>query len=98
MPTREEFDELSSEELAERAMSLAKHRVDVGFFWSLLKAIPAAEAAAGNVDEATMDVHSLMERVRDLLHADEGDLADALRPIYIEYLDEHQGGEASWKA
>ena len=57
-----------------------------GFYWRLLKAIPAAEAAIGEEDEAEQDVMTLRGRLNDLTHSGEGELADALRPIYIDYL------------
>ena len=45
MTTREELDALSSKELHDRAFSEAKRHMDVGFFWQLLRSLPAAEAA-----------------------------------------------------
>lgn len=86
MPTREELDALSSKELHDRALSEAAKSVDLRFFWQLLEAIPPAEAAVGRQDEAAQDVMSLRGRLNDLTQAGEGDLADALRPLYIDYL------------
>lgn len=86
MTTREELEELSSKELHDRAFSHAVRHVDVGFFWDLLKALPAAEAAIGEEDEAEQDVMTLRGRLNDLTHSGEGELADALRPLYIDYL------------
>ena len=60
--------------------------VDVGFFWRLLRALPAAEAAIGEDEEAEQDVMTLRGRLNDLTHSGEGELADALRPLYIDYL------------
>jgi hypothetical protein len=91
VPTREELDRLSSKELHDRAIRLAERRLDVGFLWQLIKAIPVAEAAAGNLREAQADVAvgDLVPLVHDFIHSDEGELADALRPMYIEYLEKH---------
>ena len=86
MATREELEDLSSKELHDRAFSEAVRHVDVGFFWGLLKALPAAEAAIGQDEEAEQDVMTLRGRLNDLTHSGEGELADALRPLYIEYL------------
>lgn len=86
MTTLEELEQLSTEELRERAFSRAKKRLDVAFFWRLLEAVPSVEAAAGHVDEAREDVMRLAERVSDLVHPDTPEEADAFRPIYIEYL------------
>ena len=89
MADRAELERLSSKELHDRAMHRARTHLDVGFLWKLLGAIPAAEAVAGSEGEAEQDVLSLTERINDFFHADEGALADALRPLYIEYLAEH---------
>lgn len=86
---REQLEALSSEELHDRAVDLAKHRLDVAFFWRLLRAIPAAEAAIGDLDEAENDVRTLLGRLNDLKDAGEGELADALRPLYVDYLEKH---------
>ncbi len=86
MTTREKLEGLSSKELHDRAFSQAMRHVDVGFFWRLLKALPAAEAAIGEENEAEQDVMTLRGRLNDLTHSGEGELADALRPLYIEYL------------
>ena len=92
MADREELEKLSSKELHDRAVRLAEHRLDVGFLWRLLKEIPVAQAAAGHLPEAEADVGvaDLVPLLHDFTHAGEGDLADALRPIYIEYLAEHE--------
>ncbi len=82
----EELDRLSSKELHDRATRVARRRFDVGFFWQLLKSIPTAEAAAGHLDEAEQDIAHVSSQVHDAVHADEGAVADALRPLYIDYL------------
>ena len=86
MTTREELEGLSSKELHDRAFSAAAKHLDVGFFWRLLQSLPAAEVAAGEEDEAEQDVMTLRGRLNDLTHSGEGELADALRPLYIDYL------------
>jgi hypothetical protein len=91
MPTFEELDKLGSQELHDRAMKLARHRVDVLFFWNLLKEIPAAEAASGELKEADLDVATGYQQVLDALHTDDDpERLDALRPIYIDYLLKHE--------
>ncbi len=89
MPTFEELDALSTEELRDRAFRLARRRLDVRFFWNLVEAVPAAEAAAGHTDEARADVMSFAQQVVDALDPDSPEEAEALRPIYLEYLAEH---------
>ena len=90
----DELQELPTRDLRDRAFSVAKRRLDVGFFWNLLEAVPAAEAAAGHLDEAEQDILSLARRVEDLLRPDTTEEAEAFRPIYIEYLLEHEEDKA----
>ena len=93
MTTPEELEALPTKELRERAFSRARHRLDVGFFWNLLEAVPAVEAAAGHDDEAAVDIMSLSRRVEDLINPDTTEEADAFRPIYIDYLLNHDSGD-----
>ena len=93
MPSLEELERLSTKELQDRAFILARHRLDVRFFWNLLEAVPAAEAAAGHQHEAEDDILSLSQRVADLVRPDTTEEVDAFRPIYIEYLLEHEEDE-----
>ncbi|MES9541923.1 hypothetical protein AB0C21_32660 [Spirillospora sp. NPDC049024] len=86
------LDELTSKELYERAMGLAKERHDVGFLWDLLRAIPAAAAATGEVDRAEFDLFHGLSLLEEFTHAGEGEMADALRPFYIDYLARHAKG------
>ena len=91
-PTMTDYDELerlSSQELHDRAVSRAKRHLDVRFFWDLTRLLPAAEAAAGELDEAENDVMRLSAHVDDVTEAGKGEVADLLRPFYIEYLQRH---------
>jgi hypothetical protein len=49
---RAELEALPTNELYLRARGRAARRLDVRFFWTLLRSIPAAEVAAGQVEEA----------------------------------------------
>jgi hypothetical protein len=91
MTTREELDTLSSKELHDRAVSRAERHLDVGFFYRLLETLPAAEAATGDTARSSADIFKLRALVHDIAAADEGALADALRPFYIDYLLAHEG-------
>ena len=93
MSAPENLDQLSTRELHDRAFSLARRHLDVGFFWRLLEAVPAAEAAAGHIEEAKADVLSFAQRVEDAVNPDTVEEAEAFRPIYIEYLKQHERDE-----
>jgi hypothetical protein len=86
-----DLEHLATRELHDRAVRLAERRFDLRFLWQLVKAIPVAEAAAGRLDKAEADigVGDLIPLLRDWDHAGEGELGEALRPMYIEYLAEH---------
>ena len=94
MPDRAELESLSSQELHDRATRLAWRRLDVSFLWDLLKTIPEARAAAGDEERSESDIMRPLALLNDLVDADRGELADALRPLYIDYLLEH-GDDAS---
>jgi hypothetical protein len=83
------LEALTSEQLHDRAVSYAKRHFDVKFFWDLMRTLPAAEAAAGELDEAETDVLRLSAHVDDVTEAGKGEVADMMRPFYIEYLRRH---------
>lgn len=87
---RDELDRLSSAELHDRATRLAWRRVDVSFLWDLLRTIPEARAAAGDEERSESDIMRPLALLNDLVDADRGELADALRPFYIDYLIQHE--------
>ena len=89
MDTETDLDALSSRELHDLAVHRALHHADVGFFWELLRSIPAAETLEGDVREAGEDLTKVSSLLSDALTSGEGDLADALRPFYIDYLRKH---------
>lgn len=89
MADRDQLDQLSSEELHDRATQHALRHANVKFFWNLLRSLPAAEASVGELDEARTDVQSLYGRLNDLRHSGEGEVAEALRPLYLDYLEKH---------
>ena len=94
MPTRTELERLSTKDLHDRAMQLARDRTDVGFLWELLKALPVAEAAIGDQDRSKVDILRPLALINDFFDADEGELGEALRPLYLDYLEEHAGDDA----
>jgi hypothetical protein len=87
--TQDELEELPTRELHDRAVRRAERHLDVKFFWSLLELIPAAEAASGDQGEADFDVQFSKGLISDALHSGEGELGEALRPLFIDYLRKH---------
>jgi hypothetical protein len=85
----ENLDDLSTHELHDRAVRRAERHLDVRFFWSLLKAIPAAETVAGDPGEAEYDIQSSKGLIWDALHSGDGAVGEALRPLFIDYLRKH---------
>jgi hypothetical protein len=80
---------LSPRELHDRAVRYAVAHGDFGFLWELLKVIPAAEAASGHHDEAANDLSRVSALLSDAMASGEGELGEALRPVYVDYLSKH---------
>jgi hypothetical protein len=87
MTDRATLEALSSHELHDRAMRQAMRHLDVGFLWELLRAIPASEAASGHADHTAADITQVSAMISDALGSGEGDEAEALRPLYLDYLE-----------
>jgi hypothetical protein len=85
----EDLEQLSTHELHDRAIRRAERHLDVKFFWELLSTIPAAEAASGDQGEADFDIQSARGLISDALRSGDGSLAEALRPLFIDYLRKH---------
>jgi hypothetical protein len=83
------LEELSTIELHDRAVARAEKHLDVKFFWNLLKLIPAAEALSGDEGEAEYDMQFSKGVISDALHSGEGELGEALRPVFVDYLRKH---------
>lgn len=83
------LDALSTKELHDRAVHHAERHLDVRFFWSLLRVIPAANAAIGDTGEADYDIQSSKGLIIDAMRSGQGELAEALRPLFIDYLRSH---------
>ena len=89
MPDDDALDRLSSQELHDLAVSHAKRHFNVRFFWNLMQILPAAEAAAGELDEADADIQRMSAHIDDVTDAGKGEVAEQLRPFYLEYLRKH---------
>ena len=84
-----DLEALSTAELHDRAVRRAERHVDVKFFWSLLQAIPAAEALSGDQGEAAFDMQFSRGLISDAVHSGDGARGEALRPLFIDYLTKH---------
>jgi hypothetical protein len=89
VPSRSDYEAMSSRELHDLAVRHAMRHLDVGFLWELLRAIPAAEAIEGHPDRTGADMYRLSALISDALESGEGETAEALRPLYIDYLVKH---------
>jgi hypothetical protein len=83
------LDALSSEKLHDLAVSRAKRHFDVKFFWQLVETLPTAEAAVGKLDAAETNVLKLSAHVDDVTESGKGDVGEAMRPFYLDYLRRH---------
>ena len=83
-----ELDKLSTSELHHRAVSAAEHHLDIRFFWRPMEYIPMAEAIAGSEGRGDTDIERISVWMRDYATRS-GALDDALRPVYIDYLEHH---------
>ncbi|HEX6873056.1 MAG TPA: hypothetical protein VF163_18315 [Micromonosporaceae bacterium] len=87
-----ELDQLSTEDLRQRAFTLAAKRRDIGFFWSIFKHLPHADdtesldASLGAVGASISDAISLW---REFTGHEYGDAEPLLRAAFIDYLTRH---------
>jgi hypothetical protein len=80
------YEQMSSRELHDLAVRHARRHVDIRFFWTLMEVLPAAQAAAGDLREAEADVAQMSAHLNDITDAGRGEVAELLRPFYIDYL------------
>ena len=89
MPESDGLDALSSAELHDLAVHRARRHLDAKFFWELMQVLPAAETAAGDFDEAQLDMQRISAHVDDVTQSGRGEVAELLRPFYLDYLRRH---------
>ena len=92
MANRDELEQLPTKTLHDRAVDRARHHLDVGFLWDLVKALPVAEEVIGDDERSKVDIARPLALINDFFDAGEGALGEALRPIYVDYLEEHADG------
>src|SRR5688500_9455966 len=98
MTTIEELEKHSTEELRERAFTIAKRHLDVKFFWDLLEAVPAVEAAAGHQREAAEDILSRSQLMADDITPESPEKEEDFRPIILECNQEPETRETATSA
>lgn len=85
----EDLDALPTAELRDRAFAKARHKLDLRFFWDLVKHLPAASAVASE-DASTGEITGGFTELAELGHewagGDLGDMEPLVRARYIEYL------------
>jgi len=91
VPTVEELDRLSTDELRHRAFDRAEKQRDVGFFWDLIRHLPPSEdvanedASSGNI---TGGLAEAVEVVREMFAGGYGDTEPLIRARFISYIRE----------
>jgi hypothetical protein len=97
-PTLDELDALSTEELKDRALALARQRRDVRFLWDVLEHLPQSgefaqeDGATTGVVTTVNDVLAVVEQVFGHQLADLGALEPLLRARFVDYLTTHDRG------
>jgi len=88
-PSVDELDELSTDQLRQRAFDRAEHHHDVGFFWDLIKHLPSSDDIAaedGSAGHITGGVAELIEIVRELMGRGLGETEPLVRARFIDYI------------
>jgi hypothetical protein len=89
MSASDPLDRLTTAELHDLALRRARRHLDVRFFWRLMEVLPVAEAGAGELREAEADVATMRAHLDDLTDSGRGEVAELLRPFYLDYLKQH---------
>jgi hypothetical protein len=89
LPPDDSLERLSSSELHDLAVRRARRHLDVGFFWRLMEVLPVAEAGAGRFEEEQADLQRASAHLDDITESGRGEVADLLRPFYLDYLRRH---------
>jgi hypothetical protein len=89
MPNEDSLEQLSTAELHDLALRRARRHLDVRFFWRLIEVLPVAESGAGELREAEADVATMRAHLDDVTDSGRGEVAELLRPFYLDYLRRH---------
>lgn len=88
---RAELDALTTEQLREKAFSVAERHVDVGFFWDLLRHLPASANVArdDSFSAASATLSDAIELFREFRGDHLGDSEPLVRAYFLDYLVKH---------
>ena len=88
---RAELEALSTDELRAKAFRTAERRLDVAFFWGLVKHLPAAGEVVrdDSFSSAAAGVSDLIELFREFGGHNLGDAEPMIRAKFVEYLLAH---------
>ena len=88
---RATLEALSTDELHDLAFSVAQHRLDVGFFWDLLKHLPASGEVArdDSFSSAAAGLSDVLELFREFRGDNLGDAEPIIRAKFVAYLMVH---------
>jgi hypothetical protein len=89
VPSVEELDRLSTDELRQRAFDRAEHHRDVAFFWDLVRHLHPTEGVANEDASAghiTGGIAEVVEMVRELMGGGLGEREPLIRARFIDYL------------
>ena len=85
-----DLESLSSHELHDLAVRRALHHADVRFLLGAAAGDPGRGGFRGRRSrESEADATKVSALLSDALNSGEGEVADALRPLYIDYLTKH---------
>ena len=91
--TGEVLEDLPYEELRERAFAIADHHHDIGFFYDLIRHLPAAAAVAdegGSVGDMSATFVETVHAAREMAGEESvGDLEPLFRARFATYIREH---------
>jgi hypothetical protein len=88
---RASLEALSTEQLREKAFAVAERHVDVGFFWDLLKHLPASARVAGDdsFSGPSASISDAVELFREFRGDHLGDSEPLVRAKLLDYLEKH---------
>lgn len=88
---RAELEALSTDELRAKAFHAAERRLDVGFFWDLLKHLPSSAEVArdDSFTSAAAGISDVIDLFREFRGDNLGDSEPMIRAKFVDYLTSH---------